>query len=356
MEIRIKRYSNIELLRILSMVMILSLHSFTWNRASGNDGHITNLSIGICFDYFRESLCICAVNVFILISGFFSIKWKLKSFLSFVFQIYFWSLGVYVLLLILGKVNFSNSEFFQRMNCLIGNWWFVEAYLGLYLLAPVLNAFLEKSNRRTILLFVILFVFFESYSQLLGSTRNFDRGYNTIAFCGLYVIGRLLFFYQEELQVLRKKISYVFLLSYFFVAIIISCLALYKLVVKGHDFFSIQRSFVLSYSNPLVIIEAIFLFLIFHSINFSNKWVNYVASSIFAVYLLHMHPNIREWYYSYCGQLYNYSFLHHLIVLIGLFVGIVFLSVLLDKIRLLLFTWLYTTCETSISKKWNITK
>ena len=149
----------------------------------------------------------------------------------------------------------------------------------------------------------------------------------------------------------KNKVFVLFLGS----ALVITIIALYLLIVKGDDHTTIQRSFILSYSNPLVIVEAISLFMVFHYINFNNKYVNYIASSIFAVYLLHMHPNIKEWYYSYCGQLYNHSFLHHLFVLICLFLGIILISVFFDKIRLFLFSWLYSKCEISISKKW-ITK
>lgn len=334
--------------------MILSLHSFGWNRTSGSDGHITTLTAGVFFDYFRESLCLCAVNVYVLISGFFGIKWKLKSFLNFVFQVYFWALGVYVLLLVSGKIEYSNSQLFQRLNCLIGDWWFVEAYLGLYLLSPVLNAFLEKTNRRTILAFIVFFLLFEIYSQSLSSSMNFhSRGYCTLSFCGLYMIGRMIFRFYEKLSNLNYK---AYLSIYLLSALAISSIALYQLIVRGNDFFTIQRSFSFSYSNPLVIIEAVCLFLVFYSIKFSNKYVNYVASSIFAVYLLHMHPNIKEWYYSYCGQLYNESFLYHLIILICLFLGIVFISVFIDKIRSFLFLWLYPKCEAIVSKKWNTKK
>ena len=348
------RSSNIEFLRIISMIMILSLHSFTWNRATGNDGHIHNLSIGVLFDYYRESLCICAVNIFILISGYFGIRWKLKSILNFIFQVYFWALGIYVLLVVLGKTNYSNNVFFQRLNCLIGDWWFVEAYLGLYLLAPLLNAFVDKVKKKKLLIWVIIFIIFEIYSELMGSKRNFDRGYNTLAFCGIYMTGRLLFLYQDKLQEFKHRtFSYIFFLLYLLTAMIIYYLALYQLIGKGHDFMSVQKSFAFSYSNPLIIIEAICLFLVFHSMKFSNKLVNYIASSIFAVYLLHLHPNIKHLYYSYCGQLYNESFMYHFIMLGCLFLCIVFISVFIDKIRLLFFQWLYQKFEHLVQNKWN---
>lgn len=346
------RSSNIELLRIVSMIMILSLHSFAWNRASGSDGYIHSFSFGVCLDYFRESLCVCAVNVFVLISGFFGIKWKWKSFLGFAFQVYFWSLGIYFLLLVLGKVPFSYSDMFHRFNCMIGDWWFVEAYLGLYILSPLLNAFVEKIHKRFILAWVILFVIFEVYSHWVGSSMNFSRGYNTLALCGIYLIGRLLYLYKDRILVARWKS----LLSYIVIALVITVIALYMLVVQGNDWMTIQKSFIFSYSNPLVILESICLFLVFYSIKLNSKFVNYIGSSIFAVYLLHMHPNLKQHYYWYCGHLYDKPFWYHLLALVCLFVGIVICAVLIDKIRELFFSYMYPKCKSLVLKIWNIRK
>ena len=64
------RSSNLELLRLLSMFMILNLHSF-W-------GYTHGTGILQAVDFFRDCLCICAVNVFLIISGYFSIRSKFK--------------------------------------------------------------------------------------------------------------------------------------------------------------------------------------------------------------------------------------------------------------------------------------
>ena len=66
------RQSNIEALRLLSMLMVLNLHSF-WGFEHGS-------GILQAVDFFRESTSICAVNTFLIISGYFGINWKFKSF------------------------------------------------------------------------------------------------------------------------------------------------------------------------------------------------------------------------------------------------------------------------------------
>ena len=49
------------------MLMVLNLHSF--------HGYDYGSGIMQGLDWFRESTSICAVNVFIMISGYFGIKW-----------------------------------------------------------------------------------------------------------------------------------------------------------------------------------------------------------------------------------------------------------------------------------------
>ena len=68
------RISNIEALRLLSMLMILNLHSFK--------GYDYGDGVWQAIDFFRESTSICAVNVFILISGFFPSNGELRVFIS----------------------------------------------------------------------------------------------------------------------------------------------------------------------------------------------------------------------------------------------------------------------------------
>lgn len=69
------RQSNLEALRILSMLMVLNLHSF--------HGFSHGFGVMQMLDIFRESTSICAVNVFLLISGCFGIRWRFKSIIVF---------------------------------------------------------------------------------------------------------------------------------------------------------------------------------------------------------------------------------------------------------------------------------
>ena len=128
-----ERNSNIELMRIISMLMILNLHSMSG--PSINDSFAWK-----AFDFFRESTSICAIHLFVLASGYFGIKWKMKSFTSLLFQIlfYFWGIIGLCSLLNIGKPIEANVWQLAIMPFTRG-WWFITSYLLLYLVAPLLN-------------------------------------------------------------------------------------------------------------------------------------------------------------------------------------------------------------------------
>ena len=75
-----ERASNIELCRIFSIICVLLVHSaFAYN---GWPTNLNETSYGLML---LESFSIVGVNVFIFISGWFSIKLKLKTILNIVF-------------------------------------------------------------------------------------------------------------------------------------------------------------------------------------------------------------------------------------------------------------------------------
>ena len=83
------------------MLMVLNLHSF--------HGYDYGSGIMQGLDWFRESTSICAVNVFIMISGYFGIKWKFRSFFNLIFQLLFYSFAVYGVCVALGIFSFEMS-------------------------------------------------------------------------------------------------------------------------------------------------------------------------------------------------------------------------------------------------------
>ena len=62
------RNSTLEILRIISMMMVIGLHYM--NQSIGG-GLNTELKVNIVSSHILESICISSVNIFVLISGYF---------------------------------------------------------------------------------------------------------------------------------------------------------------------------------------------------------------------------------------------------------------------------------------------
>ena len=84
-----QRLSNIELLRCLSMFMVLLLHSSFMVYGMPDSLEINKAPGFWGGKILQQGLGIVAVDVFILISGWFSIKPKIISICNFLFQIFF---------------------------------------------------------------------------------------------------------------------------------------------------------------------------------------------------------------------------------------------------------------------------
>ena len=324
------RQSNIEALRLLSMLMVLNLHSF-W-------GYDHGAGIGQALDFFRESTSICAVNVFLLISGYFGIKWKWKSFYNLVFQILFYSFGVYMVSCIIGVVDFSIDAFISNLKGLYASWGFITGYVLLYFCAPFLNAFIDKTENKQIFTTLIIIWFAENF---------ICRGAVYLNYGLLYIIGRFL----AKAQCVNKlpiKASRNYWLTTFFIFAIVYILFKFANIKDAETMTKIIIGY--SYAAPLVILQAVFLFIAFARMQFTNKFINWCASSCLAIFLIHMHPAIKQiGFYSITESFYNLPVLQHILYLSLLITCVFFVCILIDKIRIIISDFVYLIMDKILS-------
>lgn len=316
------RQSNFEALRLLCMLMVLNLHSFS--------GYTHGSGAWQAFDFFRESTSICAVDCFILISGYFGIKWKLKSFFTLVFQILFYSIGIYLVVTGLGVVEWDTREFLIRFACLFSNSWdFAITYVLLFLCSPALNALADKSTVRELLFYI--FVFFITINFISVPRHPF------FTFSLLYLIGR----YLRKMDAASSRFPAG---KAYWTATILIFASVYFLLfntlhIKDPEVVgSWPVGFIgFDYASPLVIAQAVSLFLIFAKKSFSSQFINWCAESCFAIYLIHMHPTIKNiGYYSFTTNLYELHAWKHILVLLILIMLVFIGSILIDKIRIII--------------------
>lgn len=346
-----QRDSGIELLRIVSMLMVLNVHTFfapnNLEILTMGGGNLARLSV----DFFREASSISCVNLFVLISGYFSIKWKAKSISSLVFQVYFWIFLVYAVCLIIGHTEFSFKELGKHIMGIMTGYWFIPAYIGLYVMSPILNSFINSSDNKHLLRYIIIFYIFQLLMSVpfLG-VDSFQNGYSILSFCGLYMIGAYikkasvceLTIFQTKTKVFGWIIS---------VTLIIAASVLAAGVVFHRSGDKLVTTPLISfvYNNPLIVVQSILIFIFFVKLKIRSNFINWCAGGALAIYLLHMHPNIKSDYYSFAEQLYSESIEIQYLSIILLFIAVALIAIPVDKIRAWLFNTVYDKASNLLS-------
>jgi hypothetical protein len=98
------------------------------------------------------------------------------------------------------------------------------------------------------------------------------------------------------------------------------------------------RSFIYPYNSPLVTISAVTLFSFFRTIQIKSSVINWLAPSVFAVYLIHENCFINKYLYKTVydiGQsISNNYFLFYFLCFLAL--GVMLICIMIDKTRLII--------------------
>lgn len=289
------RESNFELLRIVAMLMVVLLHMNIMVFGGVNHDEVVYSPLTAGFRMFAEQLCCVCVNVFILISGWFGIRPSLKGAMSIVYQVLFFTL----LLFAFGRLMELDAPVSKVIHVFdYGTaYWFISQYLLLYILAPTMNVFVEKADKKSIVaflsgLFAFIFVFdwMVHYAHLNG-------GMSVVQFIGLYVLAR----YLSTRCALQEKPARTWFSWYLLTTIIPVFIGFGGLYFISFDFGKAQ------YSSPFVILSSVFFMRGFSRLKIQSKVINWFACSAFSIYLIHVNPLSAPWFKFGMLQVYEWT-------------------------------------------------
>ena len=326
------RDSNMELLRIVAMLLVMVVHAnfralpvpgMAWLHAHPSSGFLM---------FMTEGFSIVAVDLFVLLSGWYGIKPRLNRFAELVFQVLFFGLVAIAGCAIFVPADLHpTSSVFSRLF-LLGDfdYWFVKAYIAMYLFAPALNTFVEHATRRQFATVLLSFLAFQCiYGWLWEGTKWFVAGYSAISFMWLYLLARYVRLHPVKWLWQRSK--------WFDLAVYLGCVAFFTIAMFVIKWYGGRGGFLYFYNCPIVIVSALHLLLFFSKISLRSRLINWVAVSAFAIYLTHSSSFIGKYYDVYLLQWFNQcsraDFIGRAVLLI---VGVFIASILLDKLRLLL--------------------
>ena len=316
------RQSNIELLRIIAMFFVLIGHANGVVMGMLSPVEIETATLSSFIRILFMSIAIGGVNIFVLISGWFGVRANYRGLAKLLFQFFFLLWGRYIVAVLRGETTFDSQGIRISMG-LTQEYWFVMGYLGLYILSPVLNAFVEKVNKRLFQMFLITFYIYQCYYCWITGVVNYFGGYSIIFFCGLYLTARYFRLYPSGR--LNRLSLYVYIAITCFISIIV--------VLSVWKFGNAMK--MLRYDNPLIILSSMALLLFFCKFRFQSPVVNWLAASSFAVYIVHFNPYVFKFFKR--GVLYFTSTLDGGLLVLGIFLflsAVYLFCVFIDQIRI----------------------
>ena len=332
-----QRESNFETLRITAMMMVVLLHCNYFVLGGVDAATIGTSPAGEFWRMLWDQLCTPCVNLFILISGWFGIRPKLKGGFSLLFQVVFYTVLSIVICKLFGwEVSFDRIK--AALTCQMA-YWFIWPYLLLYITAPAFNLLVEKASEKVSGIIISLLAFEFALDWVVYYAGG-AGGKSYIAFVTLYLIGRVLATREMKIKQWSRN---TYLLLFFLLSLIPTLIAYFGAMFVH---FQLGKS---AYTNPFVIAASIVLTLYFSKLHFTNRAVNWLACSSFSIYLLHMNPLMARHFkeimlsvFSWCGS--NLTVYTLLAFLLSLLLGVACMCV--DKIRI--FIW---NCINSVHLK-----
>lgn len=288
MRVEKNRQSNFELLRIIAMLMVVTVHyvghggALKQTEVFSNNFYVANV---------LQSLTTFSVPLFTCIGAYFMCErnFNIQKILLLWIQVFFYSAGIYLFLFAMGYIDFSLFSFIKSLLPIIMNQYgFVTAYMIMMILSPFLNKIIvslnQSEHKKLVITLFIIFVFFGA---------GFPMGVVTNSYVSLLLVIYLSAAYIKKyvpIDVSHKKYLWIYLLSA--IGIFTLRMALYNIGVGySADVF-------LAYNSTLVIIGTFALFIYFRTINIQSKLINKIATLTFGVYLIHDNNYIRELLYS----------------------------------------------------------
>ena len=293
-----QRDSNIELFRIISMLLIVAHHYVT------NSG-LTEPTSPIAADPVSgRSLFLLllgawgkiGINCFVMITGYFMCKSNItaKKFAKLVFEIMFYRIVLYFLLLLGGYEQVSAMGLIKLVlpvSHVDQN--FTGCFILFFLFIPFLNILIrEMDERRHIKLLLLCFFTYVLFGTVRGGPFGVVMNYVSW-FMVIYFIAAYIRLYPKAWFSDTKKCGILLILAILVSAASVVCCAY---VGSRHGVFS-PYYFVTDSNTFLAVLVGTLAFIFFRSVKVKySRFINTVAASTFGVLLIHANSDaMRKW-------------------------------------------------------------
>lgn len=354
-----KRNSNYELMRIVSMFLIILYHVIIHGKVIEN---CYNEGAKIILE-FLEFFTLIHVNSFILISGYYqsTSSFKQSKLWTIINASFFYRIVIMLIFVLTGLATLDKLTIFREAFPInINEYWFIKCYIMLYCLSPFINKGLNNFDKKSFQkLLVVMFIVFSIIPTLTGRLFFENSGFTLYQFIYMYVIGAYLRRYPLDksyiFKVMSKRMYQLVLIGVFsgslFCNYILSKYALSITHINSiiGEVSSYITSSSILYNNMFVVIQSIAYFAFFGTLVIRSNLINKISALTIGVYLIHDNNFVRAYIYEALkinnGPIYSYSFIIYVIA-ISIFIYICSLTI--EWLRQVLFKKIYNF---KISKK-----
>jgi surface polysaccharide O-acyltransferase-like enzyme len=353
------RQSNFELMRIVSMFMIVLFHIII-------HGKLIDHSFGTLHILLEFIICICSVHVnsFVLLTGYFqhSKQFKMNSLLKIVNSMWFYKVVIIIVFIITNILYiFPINKILEFIPLSYNEYWFVGCYIILYILSPILNKVIQnidqKEFKRILVILFIVVSILPTITKELAFANNY--GFSVSNFIFLYFVGAYLNKYPLDKSKIfngltKNAIKLIFLIMFIGLATIKLLSSKFGEQILNYGTIMNYIGSILykysqigytwqTYDSPILIFQTIAYFQFFSMLNFKSKFVNYLASCTLGVYLIHDNPYVHSILYSKILKLIYINFVNKLLIIkIFIYAITIFVvCIIIEILRQLLFKFIY---------------
>lgn len=342
-----KRQANFELLRIVAILMIITLHYLVkGNVAVPYEESQSGVNL---LAWLLEAFCIVAVNCFCLVSGYFLVEsvWKPGRVVSLLAQILFYSIAIPAAMLCVGMISPADLSVYDWVNYILPieteHYWFATAYIMMYLFAPILAAGVRNMEQKMLQkVIVVLLLFLSVGKSIFPIPLITDKyGYDSLWFLCLFLIAAYLRLYGCQWLESRKHSVCLY------IGMCLCCFGtwfLSSLFAGRIAAFAYYADMPYTYNHIFVLLGSVGLFMAFKNIRIKEgkfaEAVRRLAPYTFGVYLVHEHLLVRyEWGgWMQIGKVRDsLLFLPHMMVCVAV---VYLVGTIIDFVRAYLFVWL----------------
>ena len=289
-----KRDSNIELFRIITMLLIVAHHYVVNSGLMASDGPIQAdiMSANSIFLLLFGAWGKIGINCFVMITGYFMCKSQItvRKFVKIVGEWLFFKYVLYAFFFITGYETLSVVNILNAVvpiTQISTN--FTGCFVLFWLCIPFLNVLIKNLyERQHLRLLGLLSVIYVLFGTLHYITMNYVSW-----FCVLYLISAYIRLYPKKWMSNTKICGILLLTSIFLcVASVICCSWLGTRFNKFIPYYFVTDS-----NTILALLCGVMGFLFFNNIHIPySKVVNTIAASTFGVLLIHAHSDsMRKW-------------------------------------------------------------